>query len=193
MKNVTKSLTIFFADALRIGLTRPAQAYSFLRTLWWLQKAGRLRSAHKRQGILIPPIIIFSITNRCNLACKGCYAQALHQMTPDEMDEMELRRIVRESKELGVSFFVIAGGEPFLRPEMLSITREHPDMIFLIITWFLTGMFAGWLVVRHIRTLEPGITPGQGWSVSAGWGCGAIVAALIAGLTIILLTSTYGL
>jgi hypothetical protein len=66
-------------------------------------------------------------------------------------------------------------------------------MIFLIVTWFLTGMFAGWLVVRHVRRLEPGITRRQGWSVSAGWGCGAIVAALIAGLTIFLLTSSFGL
>lgn len=52
-------------------------------------------------------------------------------------------------------------------------------LLFVIIAWFLTGMFAGWLAVRHIRRLEPGITNGQGWRVSAGWGCGAIVAAMV--------------
>jgi hypothetical protein len=66
-------------------------------------------------------------------------------------------------------------------------------ILFVILIWFLTGMFSGWLVVRHVRTLEPGITRGQGWRVSAGWGCGAIVAALIAGLTVIFLASTFGL
>jgi TIR domain-containing protein len=52
-------------------------------------------------------------------------------------------------------------------------------LLFVIVAWFLTGMFAGWLAVRHIRRLEPGITNGQGWRVSAGWGCGAIVAAIV--------------
>lgn len=52
-------------------------------------------------------------------------------------------------------------------------------LLFVVIAWFLTGMFAGWLAVRHIRTLEPGITKSQGWRVSAGWGCGAIVSAVV--------------
>jgi hypothetical protein len=52
-------------------------------------------------------------------------------------------------------------------------------LLFAVITWFLTGMFAGRLAVRHIRKLEPGITDKQGRSVSLGWGCGAIVAAIV--------------
>jgi hypothetical protein len=52
-------------------------------------------------------------------------------------------------------------------------------LLFVIVAWFLTGMFAGWLAVRHIRRLEPGITRSQGWRVSAGWGCGALVAAIV--------------
>jgi len=63
----------------------------------------------------------------------------------------------------------------------------------VIIIWFLTGMFVGWLVVRHVRRLEPGITRRQGWMVSAGWGCGAIVAAMIAMLVIGILASTFRL
>lgn len=51
--------------------------------------------------------------------------------------------------------------------------------VLVVLAWFLTGMFAGWQVVRHIRRLEPGITRSQGWRVSAGWGCGAIVAAIV--------------
>jgi hypothetical protein len=51
--------------------------------------------------------------------------------------------------------------------------------LFVAIAWFLTGMFAGWQVIRHIRRLEPGITNKQGWKVSVGWGCGAIVAAVV--------------
>jgi hypothetical protein len=52
--------------------------------------------------------------------------------------------------------------------------------LFVVAAWFLTGMFAGGLAVRHIRRLEPGITNRQALSVSTGWGCGAIVAAIVA-------------
>jgi hypothetical protein len=66
-------------------------------------------------------------------------------------------------------------------------------LFFVIAAWFLTGMFAGWQVVRHVRRLEPGITNSQGWRVSAGWGCGAIVAALATILFIGILSSALGL
>lgn len=66
-------------------------------------------------------------------------------------------------------------------------------LLFVSIAWFLTGMFAGWLSVRHIRRLEPGITRKQGWSVSAGWGCGAIVAAAIMMLSLGILAEVFGL
>ena len=53
-------------------------------------------------------------------------------------------------------------------------------LLFVGAAWFLTGMFAGRQAVRHIRRLEPGITNSQSRSVSLGWGCGAIVAAIVA-------------
>jgi len=62
-------------------------------------------------------------------------------------------------------------------------------LLFVIAAWFLTGMFAGWLVVRHIRRLEPGITTRQGWGVSAGWGCGALIAAGVTLLVIGVISS----
>jgi hypothetical protein len=65
-------------------------------------------------------------------------------------------------------------------------------LLFVSIAWFLTGMFAGWQVVRHIRRLEPGITRGQGWRVSAGWGCGAIVAAMVMIILIGIFSSALG-
>ena len=66
-------------------------------------------------------------------------------------------------------------------------------LLFVVASWFLTGMFAGWQVVRHIRRLEPGITNSQGWRVSAGWGCGAITAAVVMILLIGILSSVLGL
>lgn len=66
-------------------------------------------------------------------------------------------------------------------------------LLFVIAAWFLTGMFAGWQAVRHIRRLEPGITNRQSRSVSLGWGCGAIVATIVTLIVVGILLSTFGL
>lgn len=69
-------------------------------------------------------------------------------------------------------------------------------LVFLLLlgtVWFLTGMFAGWLVVRHVRRLEPGITRRQGWGVSTGWGCGALVATILAFTFILMISSALSL
>jgi MoaA/NifB/PqqE/SkfB family radical SAM enzyme len=131
---LNKALRVFFADALRIALRNPAQVLSFFKTINWLRKAAKLRSLWKEQEIQVPPIIIFSITNRCNLKCAGCYNQSFHHSTGEELSEEKLRNITNEAKELGVSFFVIAGGEPFMRPEFTEIMKTHPEIIFFVFT-----------------------------------------------------------
>ena len=77
-KVLNDSLKVFFKDALRVTLKDPKQAYYFIQTARWQRKAARLRNRYEKEGINVPPILIFSITNRCNLHCKGCYHQALH-------------------------------------------------------------------------------------------------------------------
>jgi MoaA/NifB/PqqE/SkfB family radical SAM enzyme len=46
----------------------------------------------------------------------------------------KLKGITQEAHELGIYFFVIAGGEPLIRPEMLEITQKYRDIIFLVFT-----------------------------------------------------------
>lgn len=131
---LNKALRVFFGDALRIALKNPAQVLSFFKTINWLRKAAKLRSVWKEQEIQVPPIIIFSITNQCNLKCAGCYNQSFHHSTDGELSKEQLRSITGEAKEIGVSFFVIAGGEPFMRPEFTEIMKSHPEIIFLVFT-----------------------------------------------------------
>ncbi|MBC8182222.1 radical SAM protein [candidate division KSB1 bacterium] len=133
-KVLNKNLLIFFKDALKITLKNPAQAFSFLRTIVWLRRAAQLRKKCKKNGYLIPPILIFSITNECNLKCPGCYNKSFHDSNGKELGDEKLWQIAAEAKELGVSFFVIAGGEPFLRPVLLDIMKEYPEIIFLVFT-----------------------------------------------------------
>ncbi len=131
---LNNALGVFFKDAVRVSLKNPRQALHFIKTVSWQKKAARKRNLWAEQGLQVPPIIIFSITNRCNLTCKGCYAQALQDSFGDDLSDDKLWEIVKEADDLGVSFFVIAGGEPLLRGEMLNIIRAFPRIIFLFIT-----------------------------------------------------------
>jgi MoaA/NifB/PqqE/SkfB family radical SAM enzyme len=128
------SLKIFFKDALRISMKNPLQAFSFLKTVLHQKRAARVRAGWKKRGVHVPPIVIFSITNKCNLHCKGCYSWALHRSSDEEMSDEKLFDVLGEAKELGISFFVVAGGEPFVRPEFIEMTKSFPQIIFLIFT-----------------------------------------------------------
>jgi len=78
--------------------------------------------------------MIFSITERCNLHCKGCYAQALPRSPGEEMSEAKVRSIIAEARELGISFMILAGGEPFIRQDLINITRDFPEILFFVFT-----------------------------------------------------------
>jgi MoaA/NifB/PqqE/SkfB family radical SAM enzyme len=131
---LNNALRIFFKDALLTALTRPRQAAFFLNTVVRQRKAARTRAEWAKRGVQVPAIVIFSITTRCNLTCKYCYAQALHPPSEREMETETIRRVVREAEALGVSFFVVAGGEPFLRPDLLDITGQFKRILFLVFT-----------------------------------------------------------
>ncbi|MCX6565882.1 MAG: radical SAM protein [Candidatus Aminicenantes bacterium] len=133
-RRLSGALKVFFWNAVRIALGRPRQAAAFIRFLWWLRKSARRRAIWKRRGVQVPPIIIYSVTDRCNLACQGCYAQSFPQDEGTEFSAEDMRRMFKEARELGVSFFVLAGGEPLLRPELAGILAEFPEFIFLVFT-----------------------------------------------------------
>jgi MoaA/NifB/PqqE/SkfB family radical SAM enzyme len=131
---LNKSLGIFFSTAWHITLRRPSQAWYFFRTVQWQRNAARRRAQLAAEGVHVPPMIIYSITERCNLHCKGCYAQSLHNLTDPEMGPEKMRDTIRQARELGVSFMIMAGGEPLVRREILDIIREYRDVIFFVFT-----------------------------------------------------------
>lgn len=98
----------------------------------WLGDAQRkaFAAAH---GVNPPFLIVISPTMRCNLRCLGCYAGEY----PRESDPLPfevLDRIVCEGKQMGVYFYTISGGEPFMRPDLLDLYDKHQDCVFLIYT-----------------------------------------------------------
>lgn len=63
--------------------------------------------------------LIFSVTNRCNHACKMCY---YHESLAADMSELSLDEIRRVSDSLGpMERLWISGGEPLVRAELIAI------------------------------------------------------------------------
>ena len=108
--------------------------FYFLKTILNQRRAQRKRLKWIREGIQVPPVMIFSITNKCNLNCKGCYNKALRIPSKNELDTAKIVDILGQAKKLGISFIVIAGGEPFVRKDFLKIIKTFPELIFLIFT-----------------------------------------------------------
>jgi len=133
-KILSNSLRVFFKDALRSAVSDPAQAVFFLKTLNWQRRAAKLRQNWERKGIHVPPILIFSVTSRCNLHCKGCYHQTLRSTADADLSDERLKKAIAEAKELGISFIVLAGGEPLMREGILDVPAEYPEIMFLMFT-----------------------------------------------------------
>ncbi len=70
----------------------------------------------------MPPILILSVTARCNAHCQHCfYWQKTDQK---KKTELSLKEIEGLSQQLGhLEALWIGGGEPFLRPDLSAIVR----------------------------------------------------------------------
>jgi MoaA/NifB/PqqE/SkfB family radical SAM enzyme len=79
-----------------------------------------------------PKLVVISPTDACNYRCVGCYADGYGRFyhLPEEL----VQRVITECKELGVRFFVISGGEPFLWKPLLSIFERNLDCTFQVYT-----------------------------------------------------------
>lgn len=113
--------------------TDPRLLWRFVYHCGW--RNGRaLRRFRKdvQQGRVVPPFIFLSLTNACNLSCRGCWVSRSEPAR--HMDPEVLHRILRQARARGTSFFGILGGEPLCYPGCLAALSQHSDCYFLLFT-----------------------------------------------------------
>ena len=99
-------------------------------SLKWLEKS---KAMEQEDGLCPPFNILISPSMRCNLHCKGCYASSYS--SKDDMDLETFDRIITEGKELGVYFYTILGGEPFIKfNDIYRMAKKHNDCLIQIFT-----------------------------------------------------------
>lgn len=109
-----------------------------VHTLSALRKSAKVRSQYEQDGVHIPPFLIASIASSCNLRCSGCYARANggcgNETVPQEMNADDWQRIFSEASGIGVSFILLAGGEPLLRRDIIRTAAQFQDIVFPVFT-----------------------------------------------------------
>ena len=135
---MTKGVERVVKDALRATMKDPRESVYMVKFASASKRASAKRAEAKKQGENIPPFLIASITSRCNLHCAGCYSRHNHA-TEDKAPVKQLlknewERIFLEARDLGISFILLAGGEPMIRRDVIEAAGQIPEILFPIFT-----------------------------------------------------------
>ncbi len=138
---MSNSIRTIMAKAYKSVLSNPREAKFAYRMQTLFQKSEkRRRKMLEQEGLVVPPFLISSISTTCNLHCKGCYARSNGIAEDDTAQQKatltpeQWQAIFTEAADMGINFSLIAGGEPFMRKDILEKITEVKDMIFPIFT-----------------------------------------------------------
>jgi MoaA/NifB/PqqE/SkfB family radical SAM enzyme len=68
----------------------------------------------------------YDMSNRCNIRCEGCYYyQGDKQFAEEILDPEAWRHLMRQEKDRGITYVVLAGAEPSLVPELLKVCADE--------------------------------------------------------------------
>ena len=126
------------SDAVKATLKNPRQSAFMAKFAMASRKASEKRAKFREKGENIPPFLIGSITSRCNLHCAGCYSRrslATNDAAPvRQLSDGEWETIFEEADDLGISFILLAGGEPLLRRGVIEAAGKVRNIAFPIFT-----------------------------------------------------------
>ncbi len=79
---------------------------------------GRLRARVGR------PVVVWTATRSCNLACRHCYAASLPRRYPGELSTAEANNLVDDLASMPAAGLLVSGGEPLLRDDVLDVAAR---------------------------------------------------------------------
>jgi len=135
---LTKGVEDIVAESLKAALKDPKETAFMLKFAAASRKASKKRAKSAEKGEHIPPFLIASITSSCNLHCAGCYSRCSSATTDappdDQLTGEEWLRIFNEADDLGISYILLAGGEPLMRRDVINSAASMKNIIFPIFT-----------------------------------------------------------
>jgi 12,18-didecarboxysiroheme deacetylase len=73
------------------------------------------------------PVVVWNVTQRCNLRCVHCYAQSKDMEYKNELTTEEGKALIDDLAEFGCPVILFSGGEPLMRkdlPELAGYARS---------------------------------------------------------------------
>ena len=126
------------SEAIKATLKNPKESAFMLKFAAASRTASKKRRKAEDKGEHIPPFLIASITSKCNLYCAGCYSRCNHATVDSEpvrqLTDEEWQNVFDEADELGISFILLAGGEPMLRRGVIEAAGNKQNILFPIFT-----------------------------------------------------------
>ena len=139
-------------DIVKATFKNPKESAYMAKFALASRAASKKRKNAENEGEHIPTFLIASITSQCNLHFAGCYSRCNHATVDEapvrQLTAEEWERIFAEADELGISFILLAGGEPMIRRDIIEAAGKHPNILFPIFT---NGTF---MDERYFQLLE---------------------------------------
>ena len=106
---------------------------NLLRFAWNGHRAVRaFERRMKRGGPFFPAFLMLSITNQCNLKCRGCWVSQTNP--PCRLSLAQMQGIIDTAARYKSRFFGILGGEPLFHPDLMTLFRNNPKAYFQMYT-----------------------------------------------------------
>lgn len=73
------------------------------------------------------PVVVWNMTQRCNLKCVHCYAHAVDPAGKDEISTEQGKEIIRDLAQYGAPVMLFSGGEPLVRQDLVELANYATD------------------------------------------------------------------
>jgi Fe-coproporphyrin III synthase len=74
------------------------------------------------------PVVVWNVTQRCNLHCMHCYASSADREYPGELTTREGFALLEDLAAFGVPVVLFSGGEPLLRPDLFELMQRAREL-----------------------------------------------------------------
>jgi Fe-coproporphyrin III synthase len=100
------------------GTVEPSDALRYGR------RSGELPSHLLQFSIDKKPVVVWNVTQACNLKCVHCYARARERSASKELSRRQGLDLIDDLAGFGVPVVLFSGGEPLIHPDLTDLARH---------------------------------------------------------------------
>ena len=70
------------------------------------------------------PVVVWNMTQRCNLKCMHCYAKAIEEDGQDPITTDQAKAMIDDLAQFGAPVMLFSGGEPLVRKDLVELASH---------------------------------------------------------------------